>query len=139
MRKIPFSKVDKALDKLQRRIFINKLLLKTMDIEEDPARLEEYIEKKRFLERLIHKLNFLIRKNKNFPEILSLDRQKLITLLQKDKPLDEEEWNFLKQSAKVMEEFLKGQESKDDRSLVEEQRKQHINKRIHKKDEWLPL
>ena len=124
MRKIPFSKVDKALDKLQRRIFINKLLLKTMDIEEDPARLEEYIEKKRFLERLIHKLNFLIRKNKNFPEILSLDRQKLITLLQKDKPLDEEEWNFLKQSAKVMEEFLKGQESKDDRSLVEEQRKQ---------------
>ena len=39
MRKIPFSKVDKALDKLQRRIFINKLLLKTMDIEEDPARL----------------------------------------------------------------------------------------------------
>lgn len=154
MSKIDFSKVEHLLEVSLAQVEI-KNLGKLADIAQKIGRPEmrQMIEKsakaasKNQTDKLslLHVLRQTLKKHKNpsFYESLAIPLEKLKNLLEKSSDLKVEEWALL-QELRLKVNALKAEDlgthpEKADDSIVEQERKKHINKRFNVRDKWLPL
>ncbi len=143
MAKANFSKVEKALEDELMRMTSNKLLQeapsgKKRAFEKLPAPQDQIT----ILKNLELSLKRLSKKDPSAAEKGKIDLEAFKTFLDGAGKLTEEQWKLVKEMHNKVDNLKKTLLKNapiSDETLVEAERKKHINKRFNVHDKWLPL
>ncbi len=114
---------------------------KKKDQEESKTKLTEL--QKQLISSIKHNLIGIPPKETEVYSRIGISKNELQQLIGSPEALTVEDWTTLEQIQKKILKFRKELKQKlpniDNDSLVESQRKKHINKRFNTNDKWLPL
>ncbi len=144
MAKTNFTKVEKAIEEEQRKQF-KENLLKEADLASGalPQSSSDETDQKKILAERKILLQSLAVDLKTFTDYLfenefHVTKEKLSKFLKKGDALEEADWTFLRKLKKKINSYKKNQDSYNE-TLVQQERKKHINKRLNVREKWLPL
>lgn len=140
MTKTNFTKVDDALAKALFKMSIDKLLESTDSKKEDAQQIVLQVHT-RMAKSIARRLNFFSKKDPVFYNKINYDKEQLRQILQKPHQFSEDDLKFLEKLMEKLEDFRRSEKypDLDDETLIELERKKHINKRFNTNEKWLPL
>lgn len=139
MSKTNFTKVEEALAEEMRKMAIQKIVGSSSKAPlEDEGNASQKI-----IKQLIRDINPLIKKDKQIFSKLGFQKEQIKSILEED-PLNikAEDWKILMQFKEKLDSYKAEKKKKAEgieETLVEDERRKHINKRFNINDEWLPL
>lgn len=148
MAKTNFSKMEALLNEGLLQVQV-KSWLELADLaagkgeiaKEHPARVLQA--RKAIAKILKHEISYMYKTNPNIYTMLKVDREKLFNIFDNADKMSDEDWEYLSGLKKMVDIFRKGQQAmvnpQKNEELIEQQRKQHVNKRFNVNDKWLPL
>lgn len=149
MAKTNFTKVEKALNEGLTQITVSKLLdladstAASMGKGDSKLHLPSQEQRSVLFQHLEQDLKKLHNENLTAYQSVSYIKDTLKRLISNPETLTSAEWKQVKEIKEKVEEFKKEIAKKlpqnSDEEIVEDQRKEHINKRFNVRKTWLPL
>lgn len=139
MSKTNFTKVEEALAEEMRKMAIQKIVGSSSKAPPE----DEHNASQKIIKQLIRDINPLIKKDKQIFSRLGFQKEQIKSILEED-PLNikAEDWKILMQFKEKLDSYKAEKKKKAEgieETLVEDERRKHINKRFNINDEWLPL
>jgi hypothetical protein len=144
MAKTNFTKVEEILDENLRKMTADHLLNQTKKTDKPNSHKKLLTEvQKQLISSLKRHLTGILRKESEAYNKMDVNKSELTRLINHPEDLSPQEWEALNQIHKKIAAFKEELRHKlptiDNESLVEAQRKKHVNKRFNTNDKWLPL
>lgn len=145
MAKTNFTKVEEVLEQGLRKYTVDHLLEEADAAAAQgrpPSEATAKVSLTKEQEKLVRSLQFML---KRFPKkdhelysFLAIKRSELKKLVENPKNRTENDWALLKQIKQKADQFKTGPQQTDE-TLIESERKDHINRRYNINKKWLPL